>query len=274
MYLNSVSVFKTISVVISIIIYKNYVFRNNFKYLFRLVHYIVSREAVETEEQNSLTVNGGSGNTPEGANSNGVANALTHNGGSATTMSTSTSANNVNGISNGGSHSYNGGVGGDQHSMEDGDSHQRGEKEKPRRRNISALSSSVGSNGGEDIDELDDAQSMEYSAGGGLSVSLNGDSDVIIVGNGTAATNGEAMLKLGRECNGNDVDSNGCCPPPPTSAVINGGAGHHLDSRDSLESDKMVASSTSSEQESNMSQVSIPTSFRKHSRLPINKLRL
>jgi hypothetical protein len=95
---------------------------------------------------------------------------------------------------------------------------------------------------------------MEYSAGGGLSASLNGDSDVIIVGDGTAATNGEAMLKLGRECNGNDVDSNGCCPPPPTSAVINGGAGHHLDSRDSLESDKMVASSTSSEQESNMSQ--------------------
>ncbi len=212
-------------------------------------------------------MNGGSGNSQEGANSNGVANALTHNGGSGSTMSTSTSANNVmNGNSNGvgGSHGCNGGgLGGDQHSMEDGESHQRGEKEKPRRRNISALSSSGGSNGGEDIDELDDAQSMEYSAGGGLTASLNG--DVIIVGDGTATTtNGEAMLKLGRECNGNDVDSNGCCqPPPPTSAVINGGGtGHHLDSRDSLESDKMVASSASSEQESNMSQVSIAISFR------------
>ena len=236
-------------------------------FLFRLVHYIVSREAAETEEQNNAAVNGGSGNSQEGANSNGVANALTHNGGSGSTMSTSTSANNVmNGNSNGGggSHSCNGGVGSDQHSMEDGESHQRGEKEKPRRRNISALSSSGGSNGGEDIDELDDAQSMEYSAGGGLTASLNGDSgDVIIVGDGTATTNGEAMLKLGRECNGNDVDSNGCCPPPPTSAVINGGGtGHHLDSRDSLESDKMVASSASSEQESNMSQVSIAISFR------------
>jgi hypothetical protein len=208
----------------------------------RLVHYIVSREAASSEEQtNSVTDDGGS---TQGDAVNGVD---ATNGGSTPAMSMS-SASNMNGN----------GTNGDQLSMDSGS--QRGEKEKPRRRNISALSSSGGSNVGDDIDD-EDAQSMEYSASG-LTASLNGDSGIIVDGESATPTaaseNGGAMGNSSKECNGNDyltdADSNSCCPPPRREELVSNGVGGHLESRDSLESEKMAASSASSEQESNMSQ--------------------
>jgi len=111
--------------------------------------------------------------------------------------------------------SENGTANGTLNAVNGNDSHsERGEKEKPRERNGSAMSGSV-----------DDTQSMEYSA------SANA---------GPAVDDGENVK---RECNGNDRDftANGCCRQP-------------LECRDSLGSEKMVASSASSEQESNMSQ--------------------